>query len=175
MELQQNLNHMYIFFLAALIPLAVGSLYYSNAGFGKKWMAINGFTEESLQGANMAVIFGLSYVFGLMMTYVVWQLVVHQSGVMGVLAMDEGFGVPGSEVQTYYENFLATYGDNHRSFGHGVIHGGIVTALFLVMPVIAINSLFERRGWTYILIHTGYWVITLALMGGVICKFAPLP
>lgn len=165
---------MYIFFLSALLPLVVGFLYYSNAGFGKKWMAINGFTPESLQGANMAVILGLSYVFGLMMSYVIWQLVVHQTGIMGVLAMDEGFGVAGSEAQTYYENFLATYGNNHRSFGHGLMHGGIIGGLFFALPVIAINGLFERRGWAYIMIHTGYWVITLGLMGGLICQFGPL-
>ncbi|MEM1124806.1 MAG: DUF1761 domain-containing protein, partial [Bacteroidota bacterium] len=31
------------------------------------------------------------------------------------------------------------------------------------------NALFERRGWKYIWIHTGYWFITLALIGGLLC------
>jgi hypothetical protein len=160
------------FLLAALIPMVVGALYYSPLLAGNAWMKVNGFTEESLKGANMALILILSYVFALMLTYPLWQLVVHQTGMTGVLAMQEGFGVPGSDVQNYYDNFIATYGDLHRSFGHGAIHGGIIAGLFVALPLIAINALFERRGWKYILIHLGYWVITLGLMGGVLCQFA---
>ncbi|MEL6988082.1 MAG: DUF1761 domain-containing protein [Bacteroidota bacterium] len=32
-------------------------------------------------------------------------------------------------------------------------------------------SLFERRGWKYVLIHAGYWLLTLTLIGGVVCQF----
>ena len=38
----------YLFFATALIPLIIGFFWYGNMGFGKKWMHINGFTEESL-------------------------------------------------------------------------------------------------------------------------------
>jgi hypothetical protein len=44
-----------------------------------------------------------------------------------------------------------------------------------VLPLIGINSLFERKSFKYIFIHTGYWIISLALMGGVLCQFLPLP
>ena len=160
------------FFLAALVPMVVGFIYYSDLVAGKAWMNANGFAREDLEGGNMALILGLCYVFSLMLTYPVWQLVVHQSGVMGVLAMQEGFGVAGSEVQNYYDNFMSLYGDTHRSFGHGAMHGGVVGGLFIAWPLIAINALFERRGWKYIAIHVVYWMITLALMGGILCQFA---
>lgn len=160
------------FLLAALIPMLVGALYYSPMIAGKAWMKTNGFTEESLKGANMVLILILCYVFALLLTYPLWQLVVHQSGMMGVLAMQEGFGVAGSEVQNYYDNFLETYGDLHRTFGHGAMHGGVIGGLFVAFPIIAINALFERRGWKYIAIHVVYWMITLGLMGGVLCQFA---
>jgi hydrogenase maturation factor len=37
---------------------------------------------------------------------------------------------------------------------------------------VGINALFERRGGKYILVHVGYWIVTLALIGGVVCQFA---
>jgi hypothetical protein len=56
----------------------------------------------------------------------------------------------------------------HRSFGHGALHGAI-GAIFFVLPVLGINALFERKGWKYILINVGYWVVTLTIMGAIIC------
>jgi hypothetical protein len=32
--------------------------------------------------------------------------------------------------------------------------------------------LFERRSWKYIFINAGYWILTLTLMGGIICAYA---
>jgi hypothetical protein len=63
------------------------------------------------------------------------------------------------------------YGTNFRSFKHGALHGTIMAVLF-AFPILAINALFERKGAKYIFIHLGYWVITIALMGGVICGWA---
>jgi len=65
---------------------------------------------------------------------------------------------------------MTKYGEVHRTFTHGMVHGGMGT-IFIAFPIIAINGLFERRSWKYILIHTGYWLISLVLMGGVICAF----
>jgi len=163
---------MLVFFLAAFIPLIVGAVWYHPKVFGNAWMRVNGFTEDSLKGGNMALIFGLCYLFGLMLTYVLLQLVVHQMGVVGVLAMDPTFTVEGSESYNYYQDFLERYGDLHRTFGHGLLHGAFVGGLAFALPIIAIISLFERRGWWYVALHTGYWVVTLGLMGGVLCEFA---
>ena len=163
---------MLVFFLAALIPLLVGALYYSPAVAGKAWMRTNGFTEDSLKGGNMALIFGLSYVFGLFLSYVLYELTVHQTGMTGVLAMDPTFATEGSETYLYYQDFLERFGDRHRTFGHGALHGFFIAGIGFALPLIAINALFERRGWTYIGVHLGYWLITLTLMGGVLCQFA---
>ena len=164
---------MWVFFVAALVPMAVGALYYSPLVAGRAWMRVNGFTDESLAGANMPLILGLSYLFALLLTYPLWQLCVHQTGLVGVLAMQEGFGEAGSEVTQYYRAFVERYGGAHRSFGHGALHGGAVAGVCFALPVIAINALFERRGWRYIAIHATYWIITLTLMGGLIGAFAP--
>ncbi|MEJ1239642.1 DUF1761 domain-containing protein [Chryseolinea sp. T2] len=51
--------------VAALSTFLIGGLWYSPALFGKAWMRENGFTEESMKGANMAKIFGLAFLLGI--------------------------------------------------------------------------------------------------------------
>lgn len=51
--------------VSALSVFLIGGLWYSPAVFGKAWMKENGFTEESMKGSNMAKIFGLAFVLGL--------------------------------------------------------------------------------------------------------------
>ena len=51
--------------VAALSTFLIGGLWYSPALFGKAWMRENGFTEESMKGANMARIFGLAFLLGI--------------------------------------------------------------------------------------------------------------
>ena len=40
---------------------------------------------------------------------------------------------------------------------------------FLVaMPVLSTNALFEQKSFKYVMINAGYWIVTMALMGGLI-------
>ena len=32
------------------------------------------------------------------------------------------------------------------------------------------NAMFEAKGFTYITVNAGYWIISLALMGGIVCR-----
>ncbi len=50
---------------AALSTFLLGGIWYSPIAFGNAWMRENGFTEESLKGANMVKIFGFAFVLGL--------------------------------------------------------------------------------------------------------------
>ena len=67
--------------------------------------------------------------------------------------------------------FMEVYGDRFRTFEHGALHG-MMGGLFIVLPIMGTNNLFERRSFKLTLINTGYWTITLALMGGVLCQWA---
>ncbi len=160
----------YILLLAALIPLAVGAVYYNPKVFGTVWMKASGVTEEQIQSGNMLVIFGLSYLFGLFITFVMVGLSIHQSGIPSLFMGAEEFGISAADAEILTNDFMDKYGALHRSFKHGFAHG-IFATIFFAFPIIAINALFERRGWKYIWVHSGYWLITLALMGGVICAF----
>ena len=164
----------YMFLVAGLIPMLVGFVYYNPKVVGGMWMKTNGFSEKDLEGGNMALIFGLSYLFSVLIAFILSGMVIHQVGAFSMMA-PEVFE-SGSAAQKQFNELMVQYGNTGRSFGHGALHGGIVT-VFFVLPLIAINSLFERRGWKYILIHVGYWLICLMLMGGLICstlKYAPL-
>jgi len=160
-----------IFLAAALIPMVIGAIWYNPRVLGKAWMKASGVTEAQAQSGNMILIFGLAYLFSFFLAFGLNGLVIHQTGVFQLFAGDPSFATEGSEFNTFANNFMEKYGDRHRSFGHGALHGGIAAIVF-ALPLIGIIALFERRGWQYVMIHFLYWFVALTLMGGVICQFA---
>ena len=66
--LAMNINHFAVI-AAALSTFLLGGLWYSPLLFHRAWMNANGFQEKDLANANMGKIFGLSFVFSLMMAY----------------------------------------------------------------------------------------------------------
>ncbi len=156
--------------LAAAIPLVIGFIWYNPKTLGTAWMHTAGLTEEKLQGGNMALIFGLTYVLSFFIAASLFQVVIHQSAFFSILVGEPGLGEEGSELMAYVNDFMAKYGDNYRTFKHGAFHG-VFTGLLFATPLIGINAMFERRSFKYVAIHAGYWIITIALMGGVICQW----
>lgn len=154
---------------AALIPMIVGSVYYGPL-FGNAWMKEVGKTKEELEKGNMFLILGLSYILSILLAMGLSGLTNHQQGVMQLFAMHPDYLTVGTEVGDMYAGVMAKFGDSHRTFGHGAIHGAIASIL-IILPLIAIISLFERKSAKYIGINFLYWLITLSLMGGVICQF----
>jgi hypothetical protein len=118
--------------------MVMGFVWYHKALFGKAWMDSIGMTEEKAKQANMPVMFGLSLVMAALIAF-------------------------------FFVNFNNGPGQEGEfdTFKHGAAHG-VIIALFVVMPVMITNGLFEQKSWKNMLINLGYWVITLALMGGVI-------
>ncbi len=159
-------TNFYMYFVAGLIPMLVGFVYYNPNVMGKAWMKANGFAEKDLEGANMPLIFGLSYVFSVLLSFFLTSMVIHQTSVFSMMMPD--VLEAGSATQQQFNELMEQYGTKDRTFWHGAIHG-LFTAIFFVLPIIAINALFERRGWSYILIHAVYWMICLALIGGLLC------
>jgi hypothetical protein len=87
-----------------------------------------------------------------------------------LFAGEEGFLKEGSETMMQLNGIMEVVGDRFRTFGHGALHGTIV-GVFVALPILGTNALFERRGGKYILINVAYWTITIALMGGVMCQW----
>ncbi len=161
-------TNFWLFFVVGLIPLVVGAIYYSEALLGKKWMRLNGFTPEFLKEGNPIVLFGSTYLLSVLIAFAFSGIVVHQTSIFQTMmpeVMEEG-----SKAQAQFEELMAQYGNNFRNLKHGAIHG-VIFSIFFVLPLIAINALFERKTWSYIFIHVGYWLITLSIMGAVMSAY----
>ena len=117
---------------AAAATFLLGGLWYSPLLFGRAWMSANKFTQEDLNKGNMGKIFGLSFVFALVMaanlaafladakTTVSW------GATAGFLA---GFGWVALAIAT-----VALF--ERRSWKYVFINGGYMTVSFTVMGLI---------------------------------------
>lgn len=165
-------TNLYMFFVAGIIPMIIGAIYYSPMVAGKSWMNVNGFHEKDLEGGNMIAIFGGAYILSVIASFALSGIVIHQPSVFQL-------GVPevlteGSPEHSQMVEYMKMFGDKHRNFGHGALHGGIIS-FFLILPIIGIISLFERRGFKYVIIHFVYWLITLSIVGGLLCATLEYP
>ena len=149
--------------VAAVAALVIGAVWYNpKIGFGKIWLRESGMTEEKMKSGNMAIIFGLSLVFAAMLAVLLMQFTNHQWGALGMIGGDPD--VAGES----FKAFMAEYGSAFRSFKHGALHGtifGVAGAL----PIIGTIALFERKSGKYIFVNAGYWIVTLAIMGALLC------
>ncbi len=160
----------YILFITALFPIILGAIYYNPKALGKAWMSAAGITEQQVMEGNMTRTLLLSYLFGLFLSYILFLFVVHQTALYQLFLHDEGLVQKGSEVNTMITDFMGKYGDKHRTFGHGVIHG-VELCLLMGFAMIGISTLHERRPMKYMWVHLLFWVICGGLMGGVISAF----
>lgn len=148
--------------VAALVPLITGFIWYNPKLVGNAWMKEAGLTEEKMKNANMGKVFVITLILSVLMAFFMQFVTIHQYGASGMIGGNEAYAKPS------YFAFMRDYGTAYRSFGHGALHG-FITVLFLVFPLFAINAMFERKSWKYIFINVGYWVITITIMGGIVC------
>lgn len=154
--------------LAALFPLVLGAIWYSKLLFANAWIKASGVNVDEAKKGNMALVFGLTYLFCFFVAMTLNFMVIHQFSLFSILANEPDVNVAGSPINTFIVDFMAKYGNNFRTFKHGALHGTMSGILF-ALPVIAINAMFESKGFKYIAINAGYWIISLAVMGGIIC------
>ncbi|WP_415060531.1 DUF1761 domain-containing protein [Flavobacterium sp.] len=153
----------YAILVAAISTLLVGFVWYGPL-FGKAWMAETGFTEEELKKGSMVKIFGLTFVFSLFLAMIMQVLCIHQFGPLGLIGGPDFI----ETAKPSYAAFMADYGNAFRTYKHGALHG-FMSGLFLALPLVAINGLFERKSWKYIFIHAGYWTVVMTIMGAIVC------
>ena len=117
----------------------------------------------------MAKVFILSYVFSFLIAFFLQSIVIHQGGVFASL-LESGSTELQGDVLVYFEDFMAKYGDNYRTFKHGFLHGAL-SGVFFVLPILSIIAMFEKKSAKYVAINAGYWMVTLGIMGGIICQW----
>lgn len=149
-------------FVAALIPLIVGFIWYNPKVFGSVWMKEAGLSEEKIQGGNMGFVFVFAVILSFLVAFFLQMVTIHQFGAVGMVGGDE------MNAKDSYAAFMKDYGMAYRSFGHGALHSFMAGAFF-VFPMFAINAMFERKSWKYTMINTAYWTVTITIMGGIIC------
>lgn len=162
-------NYFQINFLAVLAAavsaLVVGFVWYNPKVFGNAWMKAADMTEEKMKGANMGKIFTMALIFAALLALALNMLTIHQMGAWSMIG-----GERTTETLPSFQAFMDDYGNVFRTFKHGALHG-VIAGVFIALPILGTNALFERKGAKYILINSGYWIVTLSLMGGIICAW----
>jgi hypothetical protein len=154
----------YSILAATFVSLIVGFVWYNPKVFGTIWMNETGMTEEKARQSNMLKVFVLTIFYSFLISLTLSTIVIHQIGALGMIGGPDKI----AEALPSYGAFLADYGNAFRSFQHGALHG-FMTGLLFVLPITAINSLFEQKSWKYILVTSGYWMVSLTIMGAIIC------
>lgn len=162
---------------AALIPLLIGFVWYNPKTFGNAWMKGADVTEEKMKGANMPVIFGLTFVFSLLLSLCYKSFADHWVAFQTFFrpVAEHGMGVDASTpFGTELKGLIDAYGVRYTSWRHGAVHGLIMSIMF-ILPVIAVNALFERRGFKYIMINWGFWAVSIMIMWAIVSHFSGSP
>ena len=154
----------------ALIPLVVGFVWYNPKVFGKTWMAGAGVTEEDGKKMNMPLVFGLTYVLSFFISIFLHFWTIHQFAFSSLLMPARNFTDAAGFQEAIAKAALLSQ-HKFRSWSHGLAHGVIFSVMF-ILPVIAIDGMFGRKTWKYILINWGYWMVCVVLMSIIICRFA---
>ena len=148
--------------VAAISTMVIGMIWYNPKVFGTIWMNESGMTEEKAKTGNMIKIFGFAFLFSFMLAMSLPAAVIHEVGAIQLNG--------GNELDPAYLTYAEACGEKFRSFKHGALHGSIL-GVFFALPIIGINSMFEQRSWKYIFINAGYFIVSLAIMGGIICAW----
>ena len=132
--------------VGGLIPMIVGMVWYHKALFGQAWMDSIGLTEEKIKNGSrsMGVTMGISLVLSIILSFALKALLFSTHG--GAEAMTEG---------------------GFMTFKHGAFHGAMIGAV-VAIPVLVTNGLFEQKSTKNLLINSGYWIIAMSLMTGLL-------
>ena len=152
------------FFLISFFPLLIGWVWYGHRSPIKKAFKLVIEPSPSMGFLKLAFLFILSvgFVYGYM------NMTIHQLGFYELFFTDIMLGKEGA--QEVVSDFMIEYGDKHRHFGHGLLHGAINAFLF-VLPVVAVFSILGNKSFKYLLYHLLYWLITSMIIGGFISEF----
>lgn len=148
--------------LAAVSALLIACIWYHPKVFGMVWMTASGMTKAAIQAGNMIKFFIMAFIFALLLAMTMMQMSIHQTGALSLIGGDASQALPS------YTAFMTDYGTHFRTYKHGALHG-IMAGIFMALPIIGTTAIFERKSAKYVLVHLGYWILTLGVMGAIIC------
>ena len=153
--------------VAALATLVLGFIWYNPKVFGNAWMTAIGKTEaEMREGSNMALMMFLTFLFSFLVALFMHAVVIHQFGLNSLL-QDIPNSADGKKMLMLNDQII-DYEHKFRTFKHGAFHG-VIAGIFFALPIIGMGAVYEKRSAKYIFITAGYWILSLAVVGGIVC------
>ena len=159
--------------IAALVPMIIGFIWYNPKVFGNAWMTAAGMTEEKMKTGNMPLIFGLSFVLSIVLSFTYTMMMDHHFAFQAFFrpVVDHGLGVdPTTPFGAELKGLVDGYGVRYSSWTHGLAHSFLLS-VFVLIPVMGTNAMFERKSFKYFLMNWGYWAVTIAVMYMIIAQF----
>ena len=117
---------------ATLAAFVLGGLWYSPVLFGKIWMRANGFREEDLNKGNLGKIFGLAFVFTLVMA-VNLAMFLNDAKTTAAWGATAGF-LAGFGWVALGIGIVALF--ERRPFTYTLVNGGYMTVALVIMGAI---------------------------------------
>lgn len=165
-----NVNFLAVL-VASLATFPIGFIWYNPKVFGTAWLKeINKTPNDMKRGTALWKTLLLSFLGAFFIAFSLNFMVIHQYGMYALLDGVAAMKAPNPKVSLLVNGLEIDYALRFRSFGHGVLHG-VITSLFFVFPIIAQNAMYEQKSFKYIAIHAGYWVVTCAIVGGIVCAW----
>jgi hypothetical protein len=130
--------------IAAFIPLVLDLVWFHPKVFGAIWKQEVEVSPEVAKKINRFLQYGLSLVLFLFISLLM-SITVNIGGPEGMRHGTEAFS----------------------TFKHGAFHG-LFMGILLVIPITVINGFKEQRNFSYLFVSGGYWILSLALMGGIL-------
>ena len=158
----------YAIITAALCSFVIGFIWYNPKVFGTTWMNEAEITEEKIKSANMVKVFGVSLLFSILLAAILNVLTIHQLSVDSLIGGNTPENIKNAKES--YHLFKKDYANVYRTFSHGALHG-FISGVFIALPILGTNALFENKSWKYIFINSGYWIFCMTIMGGIICAW----
>lgn len=126
-----NLNWLAVI-VAAVSTFVIGGIWYSPLLFQKAWMSSNNFTEESLsEGRKPGLIFGLSFVMSIIMSFNLAMFIGQESDMAFAISAATltaiGWILPSFAIINLFEK---------RSMKYFLVNGGYLLVSFIVMGII---------------------------------------
>lgn len=131
------------FAVAVVAQMLVGMIWFNPKVMGKTWARVNGLDVNNMMPEKPGLTYGITFILTIMFTF--W-LMINVTG-------------PGQDT--------APDGHSFHTFQHGLAHAALLS-IMVMLPVFGAPGLFEKRGWGWILVHTGYWFFRMAVGAGIL-------
>jgi hypothetical protein len=131
-------------------------------------MKVNGVdpNDPNMKKGHKPVVYIVTFIMSLLFAFFLQAMVIHQFHVYS-LFFKQPVTDPTTPAGALFKQIMDMFGTSYRTFKHGAFHG-FLSGLFVITPVLTIQYLFEGKGFKHIAINSGYWILSMLIMGGIL-------